>query len=248
MSSYPPSVSPLWTTASTMQPKVMLVGRIWRLLISPQQLQTPATSLAKPYALMRLPNVCDPQIFTLSLACSSFSFIERNSGLPMRTQASTTEERRTSSIGSSMERMSPIVFSTSSGADLTSNALRRIEQVTWFGLIPTACISSMMPQIFFWPPAPPFPTKALTSSLNVTRFGCRPAAAISSMRARAFSKLPLWRWALIIVLYVTTSRCPASFVFSIHSSAALMSWHSTQASSTVLYTTLLMSPPVSWRA
>mmetsp|Transcript_71290 Transcript_71290/g.199945 ORF Transcript_71290/g.199945 Transcript_71290/m.199945 type:complete len:322 (-) Transcript_71290:770-1735(-) len=235
MRSYAPSVSPLLTTASTMQPRVMLVGRMWRLRISVQHRHTPLMSFACPYALIRLPKVWEPFTAKPSVLRNCFNFSASRSGLPILTQASTTDDSKTSSMGSSMSVMRSIVSTISASFDQAFKLFSKIEQVTWLGFTPAAFISRTILQISARCAADePRATRPLTSSLNVTRFGCKPAARISSISERAFLKLSPWRWALIRVLYDTTSAKPSFLVSSIQASAARKSRHSTQASSTVL--------------
>mmetsp|Transcript_38932 Transcript_38932/g.101424 ORF Transcript_38932/g.101424 Transcript_38932/m.101424 type:complete len:258 (-) Transcript_38932:522-1295(-) len=166
--------------------------------------------------------------------------------LPMRTHASTTEDSSTSSIGASTPSISRMVLEMSSSLERALRFLSRMEHVTWFGLSPAAPISSSTAQTSLPPRTPArafFATIEFTSSLNVTRLGSRPAARISCMSTRAFDKFSTCKCALISVLYETTSAIPAAMVRSIQASARRRSRHSTQASSTALYTTLFSSAP-----
>jgi len=85
-----------------MQPIVMLVGlTCWERMLF-QQRHAPAMSLTKPYALIKLPNVCAPAIWTDPCCSKSASFLDKRDVLFTRTHASTTDDMRTSSMGSSM--------------------------------------------------------------------------------------------------------------------------------------------------
>mmetsp|Transcript_24441 Transcript_24441/g.63819 ORF Transcript_24441/g.63819 Transcript_24441/m.63819 type:complete len:203 (+) Transcript_24441:105-713(+) len=76
-------------------------------------------------------------------------------------------------------------------------------------------------------------TYASMSSLKVTQFGASPSARMAPTAARARRVSPLLRYALIIVLCVTTSAPPTAFASAMTFSAALRSPHLTQMSSSV---------------
>merc|ERR1719327_96633 len=129
----------------------------------------PAMSFVYPYALMRLPYVREPLMATGEELCNCFNCDSNKSGLPMRTQASTTEESVTSSIGSSMFLIKAIVFTMSACPEWYPKPFSKMEIVTWFGFTSADCISSTMSHISLrWPPCPLL-TTALMNSLKVTR-------------------------------------------------------------------------------
>mmetsp|Transcript_37999 Transcript_37999/g.104495 ORF Transcript_37999/g.104495 Transcript_37999/m.104495 type:complete len:253 (-) Transcript_37999:1308-2066(-) len=161
----------------------------------------------------------------------------------MRTHASMMDDSNTSSMPSSASLIKSRVLKMSACEEFESRLFERMEQVTWFGLRPASNISSISCQTPF---RPFLVIVALMSSLYVTRFGRRPSFFICSTRPRAASKWPFARWALIRVLNETVSTNPASFVLCIHASAASKLWHSTHASITVLYATLLISTTFSF--
>merc|ERR1719389_495959 len=176
-------------TSITMQPMVMLVGVMCLLRMSFQQRHTPSKSREWPYALIKLPKVWEPVISTRPLPWIASNFAVNKSGLPMRTHASTTEDKRISSIGSSMVSTSAMVCLTSLSGERAFNVFRRIEHVTWLVLMPAFFISATTCQTSSR--LRPAATMALMSSLKVTLLGCKLNFCISSINSYALSMLLL---------------------------------------------------------
>mmetsp|Transcript_9132 Transcript_9132/g.22628 ORF Transcript_9132/g.22628 Transcript_9132/m.22628 type:complete len:231 (-) Transcript_9132:127-819(-) len=119
---------------------------------------------------------------------------------------------------------------TSAGGDFAFRLFKRMEQVTRFGRTPSRFISSTTCQTWarrmsLWPCA-----NEWMSSLYVTELGMQPDFFMVSIRERARGTLSWRRWALIKVLYETTSATRLPCISSMSCSARLRSRHSTQAS------------------
>mmetsp|Transcript_25673 Transcript_25673/g.68560 ORF Transcript_25673/g.68560 Transcript_25673/m.68560 type:complete len:201 (-) Transcript_25673:402-1004(-) len=197
MSPRPASGPSLLTTASTMQPSVMLVGSMPADLISFQVDHTPSRSWMKPCARMRLPNVCAPRTLPPpSPPRLFFSCVATRSARPARMHASQTEPRSTSSRDSSIASSMAIVLSRSATLEERWTFFSKVERVTWLGFTPQARISSTRPHTSSRPAL----TAASISSLNVTALGTSPPDRIARIADRARGRSPLLRYALIMML------------------------------------------------
>mmetsp|Transcript_105071 Transcript_105071/g.303977 ORF Transcript_105071/g.303977 Transcript_105071/m.303977 type:complete len:223 (-) Transcript_105071:97-765(-) len=145
-------------------------------------------------------------------------------------QASQMELRSTSSMGSSIASTTAKAFSTSFAREALLTLFSTMEHVTWFGRQPLACISPTRPHIASGRSR----TTLSNNSLYVTQFGFKPPRRMASTSSRARRTLPLRKYALIIVLYVTTSAVWSLVASPINFSARARSSLSTQASSMAL--------------
>mmetsp|Transcript_30919 Transcript_30919/g.67758 ORF Transcript_30919/g.67758 Transcript_30919/m.67758 type:complete len:241 (-) Transcript_30919:1266-1988(-) len=164
----------------------------------------------------------------------------------MRTHASTREDKRTSSIGSSIASMRAIVRSRSALEDFALSVFSSMEQVMRFGAIPLLFMSSTRFHTSERRPSLSYLATALMISLYVTWFGAKPAVRMSCIKARGPSWSPCCRYALIIVLYETWSTMPVPCICFRSAAASSNSLHSTHASRSVFQRETDSSMPLSW--